>query len=504
MKNIFFSKNNIAHFATLGLILIYFSFIIGLISPARHVDPDFFQFLEHSKYYLRFERPPFIQSLPANPILLGIFYRLFNGAISEIEIALWINAVSIAAAIYLIYVLLRKSTNQVIASVITLFLITHPIVYNTATSNNSEGLFSLFLVFLFLLIKNKKYLLVIVLSAIGVIIRYESVLIFISFFIADFLENRNWKLSIKYMLLFSIFALPLLYFILTTNSSGTILGTPFLVEVAERMEDIPELRFFTHFPFSLLYMPKFLQAAQGIWYAIIGLLFWGVLSMKVFPKISKNKLAVTSLIFTFIYIAFHACFPGYLERYFVPIIFSFILVIGLLVKSLDSKQYKIGLIVLISAIINNTWIIVPWWSKAELLDLSSDYYAAQSILRNTTSNREYVILTPYPETLKYYYRGHKNIKFLSVLEIKELTNCKDLSCATKKYSQNHNSQIIMLYTSIYRWGMTGSYDISLKRWYDDIGFYELGDFMLSDKSCLWYKRQWKGEYVTLEVYRPCE
>ncbi|MBT3249556.1 MAG: hypothetical protein HN846_04800 [Candidatus Pacebacteria bacterium] len=504
MKNTSFFKKNISHFIVLSLILIYFSFIISLIFPARHVDPDFFQFLEHSEYYLQFKLPPFIQSLPANPILLGTFYRLFSGVISEIEIALWINAVSIVGAIYLMYVLLRKNTNQLIATLVSIFLITHPIIYNTAISNNSEALFTFFLMCLFLLIKNKKYYFAAILAAIGVFIRHESVFIFGSFLLTDFLEKRNFKLSLKYLLLFSILALPLLYIILTTNSQGTIADAPFLVEVVERIEDVPELRFFTHFPFSLLYIPGFLLSGQSIWYEIFGFLFWSTFFIKVVPRISKNKLALIALIFTFSYMVFHACFPAYLERYLVPIIFSFSLVLSLFVKNLTDSQKKVSLIIFILVILNNVWIIFPWWNKAKLMSLSSDYYAAQSILENTRNDGEYTILTPYPETLAYYYRDHSNIKLLSVLEIKKLTNCDDLYCATEKYSNESDSQIIMLYTSIYKWGMTGDYDSSLRRWYDDIGFYELGDFVFSEKSCLWYKNQWEGEYVTLEAYRICE
>ncbi|MFH1899981.1 MAG: hypothetical protein ABIJ83_01775 [Patescibacteria group bacterium] len=504
MKNTSLVKNSLSSFIVFILLLIYFFFIIGLISPSRRVDPDFFQFLEHSEYYLQLKLPPFIQSLPANPILLGIFSRLLAGSISEIEIALWINVVSIVGTIYLAYLLLKKSTDQLIATIVTVFLITHPIIYNTAISNNSEALFSFLLMCLFFLIWNKKYFLAILLSAIGVIVRHESVFIFASFLITDFLEKRNFKLSIKYTLLFFIIALPLLFIILTTNSYGTILDTPFLVEVVERMEDIPETRFFTHFLFSLWYVPRFLLAKQNIWYVLTGFLFWILLFLRAIPKISKNKLALTSFLFSLFYIAFHACFPAYLERYLVPIIFSFILTMGLSVKNLTIHQQRICLIIFVAIIFNNTWHILPQWRKAKLLGISSDYYAAQSILRNTDDNQEYTILTPYPETLYYYYRGQSNIKLISVLEIKELTNCKDLICATNKYSQEFDSQVIMLYTSIYKWGMTGNYDTSLKRWYEDISFYELGDFIFSEKSCLWYKRQWEGEYVTLEVYKLCD
>lgn len=494
---------NIVYFATLSLILVYFAFVIGLISPARHVDPDFFQFLSNSQYYLQGELPPNIQSLPANPILLGLIYKMLGSTISEIEVALWINAVSIIGAIYFMYVLLKDKTNQIIASLITIFLITHPIIYYTATSNNSEALFALLLMYLFLLIKNKKYFLATALSAAGVVIRYESVFIFGSFWLANLFEKRDLKKSIKYILLFLIIAVPLLFTILTTNSGEIVKDSPFLVEVVQRMEDLPELRFFTHFFFSLAYFPGFLLAEQNFWYICVGILLWSISFIQISPKISKEKLGVAAFIFTLLYIAFHACFPAYLERYFVPIIFSFILVLGIFLKNLSRRQQQVGLIALIFIIINNIWVIFPSWKAAKFIGLSSDYYASRSIAQET-HGKEYTILTPFPEILEYYYRQQPNIKTLSVVQIKELTSCSDLNCAVKKYSKENNPPIIMLYTSIYDWGMNGNYDISLKRWYENIGFYELGDFIFSEKSCLWYQRQWEGEYITLKVYMPCE
>jgi hypothetical protein len=63
-----------------------------------------------------------------------------------------------------------------------LFLMLHPILFLSATSINSGMLFSFFSICMFYLFWKKRFLLICLGSALGILIRYESILLFLSLF----------------------------------------------------------------------------------------------------------------------------------------------------------------------------------------------------------------------------------------------------------------------------------------------------------------------------------
>jgi Gpi18-like mannosyltransferase len=310
------------------IIFIYFAFLVRLIDPQRHVDPDFFQFLRDSNFYLKFQLPPTIQSLPANPILIGVFSKILSAFLTEIEVALLINAIAMTAAILLVYFILKKERDVLHAGLAILFLISNPIVFKSAVSNNSEVLFSMFSLFIFFLVWKRKIFLASFLTALGILIRYESILLFISLILIDFLNKRNLVNLIKKIIVFFIPAALILTVLMTRNYSKSLLNTPFLIELFQRSEDIPELRFISNFPFTFFYNENYLYAKPNLIIILISIIFYLLiffLQKYNFNKNKNNNLIKTTLLFSGLFLVFHTLFPAYLERYFTPVIFSFVL-----------------------------------------------------------------------------------------------------------------------------------------------------------------------------------
>ena len=488
------------------LIFGYFLLLLSFISPARHVDPDFFQFLRDSEYYLQLKLPPMIQSLPMNPILIGILSKIVHGYKTEIEVALFINAVSISGGILGVYLILRKLTHPAVAGLTAVYLMTNPIVFASATTTNTEALFSLFCIIVFILIERKRVYLVSILSALGILVRYESVLLFGALFIFNLFYERNLSMMLKYSVLFLSIALPILFILFSQNAYGSISQTPFLVEVFQRKEDIPEFRFFSHFLFSLYNFKFLLLSPRSIFFDILGLFFWSASFILLVKKNKKQTpLMLTTLVFSFLYLLFHSLFPAYLERYFVPGIFSFILFL-VLSPRLISKKFAIIIIFLLSFIILDNFYRIASGILNYPNQFSSgpDYFTAQSIIDHADFRKKYVIVSPYPETLVYYYKKMPNIKIISVEEIKRSTNCKDITCAIENYSvENNQEKIIIPYNNLFSWGMSGNYDEALRKWYVMIGLFELGHYLKSDKTCLWYEQNWQKQFLNLRVYAPC-
>ncbi len=492
-------------------ILIYFIFIGSLIGPSRHVDPDFFQFLGDSQYYLNWQLPPFIQSLPGNPILLGVLSRLFANYLTEIEIALWINAVSISLATFLLYKILAKDSRKLVfsAELITLFVISHPIIFASAVSNNSEALFSLFMVSVFYLVQKKKIGLAVICSALGILIRYESAFIFGAIFLTQLqnLSKKNLLKIAKQSMVFAALALPILFALLTRNDTGSIVNTPFLTEVFTRKDDVPEWRFIFNFPFAIFYLPDYLLMKTSVYMGIVGFLFWLVFlhSRDRLKKI--DFIARSAMLFSILFLVFHIFFPAYLERYFVPSIFAFAIFfnswIGQFKFDQKSKLVLLGCWLFL-VIYNLTKIFPNGVINPKLVFDNADYYAAQTIKQNISASKSYLIVSPYPETISYYYREHENINLVSINKLKELSECDDLDCAIKHFEMNETNKILIPYSSFFEWGMNGNYDNSLRKWYEEIGLYELGEFIFDGNLCLWQKKNWPQKYIKVRIYETCE
>lgn len=480
-------------------ITFYFAFLISLVSPSRHVDPDFFQFLRDSEYYLRFELPPFIQSLPANPILIGVLYRMLSDHFTEIEISLLINAFSASGAIAILYYLTKRKVGVILAGMVAVFLITNPIVFASATSNNTEVLFSFFTMLILFLVWKEKLLTATLLTSIGILIRYEAVLIFLALIFSHYFNKEKFVQLIKHSLLFAVSALPILFVLLRQNETKEAMNTPFLTEVFARIEDIPEERFFTHFPFALLSYQELTLSNQSLFKIFLGSAFWFLFIFKLHKNIKKNKkLILFSTAFTILFLIFHICFPAYLERYFVPTLFTFSFSI-LLITGSQSKLFKsIFLILMIVLIAINSRAI--FFKKPGIIIESADYITAITIKKIIDSKSDYILLSPYPETIEYYYRDRKNIQISSVIDFKSDNNCDTLECAIYEYKEK---QLIIPYNSLFDWGMTGIYDNSLRKWYESIGFYELGNIIKSKKVCLWHNEEFPRKNTFVKLYKQC-
>lgn len=506
-KIINFRINQLFNIAFYIIIFLYLILLISLIGPMRHVDPDFFQFLRDSEYYLKFQLPPFIQSLPANPILIGIFSRLLTNFYTEIEVALLINAIAMSTTIFLTYYILKKETSLWFAGLASLFLITNPIVFGSATSNNSEVLFSMFTLIIFNLLWKKKELLAIFLTALGIAIRYESILLFFSIVTIDFIKNRNLKKSIKIIATFLIPALPIMFILLSRNYSNSVLSTPFLLELFERSEDIPELRFLSNLPFAFFYNKNFLFNGSNLITIVISIIFYLILFFLIRNNQKNNSyLAKISLLFTIFWLIFHALFPAYLERYFVPTIFSLILSITLLMKNQHHLLKKIFFVILLITSIFNFLKIAPHLKiDNQYVMYSPDYFTALSIKTKTQNNeQQYTILSPYPETIAYYYKNSHNISLISIKEIKRITNLDNLANSITEFEKITNQKIIIPYNNLLKWGIFGDYDNSLRKWYESIDLYELGDYIYSNNSCLWHEENYdKDQYINVKLYIPC-
>ncbi len=488
------------------IIFIYFAFLVQLIGPQRHVDPDFFQFLRDSNFYLKFQLPPTIQSLPANPILIGIFSKVLSAFLTEIEVALLINAITMTAAILLVYFILKKDRDIWHAGLAILFLISNPIVFKSAVSNNSEVLFSMFSLFIFFLVWKKKILLASFLTALGILIRYESILLFISLILIDFLNKRNLVNLIKKIIVFFIPATVILTVLMTRNYSRNFLNTPFLVELFQRSGDIPELRFISNFPFTLFYNENYLYAKPNLIIIFISVIFYLLiffLQKYNFNKNKNNNLIKTTLLFSGLFLVFHTLFPAYLERYFTPVIFSFVLSTTLAVKNLKNNFKKILIVITLVICIINFWKILPNFTvNNQYVFCSHDYSTAQSIQNKIQKDQQqYVILSPYPETLEYYYKNNSNISLISVKNIEKISNQDNLANSIVEYEKMHNTKVIIPYNNLLDWGIYGEYDNSLRSWYESIGLYRLGNFINSEKSCLWYQEG--PDYDFTRVYTHC-
>jgi len=139
---------------------------------------------------------------------------------------------------------------------------------------------------------------------------------------------------------------------------------------------------------------------------------------------------------------------------------------------------------------------------------SSDYFTAQSIQNKVKGNQQqYTLLSPYPETIVYYYKNSRNISLISVEKIKKLSTSNNLANSIAEYEKNTNRNIIIPHNNLLDWGISGNYDNSLRKWYESIGLYELRDFIYSSDSCLWYEEKWpdyvEGQYIYLKFYLPC-
>lgn len=486
------------------IIFVYFVFLIKLISPQRHVDPDFFQFLIDSNFYLKFQLPPTIQSLPANPILIGVFSKVLSAFLTEIEVALLINVITMTVAVLLVYFILKKERDVWYAGLAILFLISNPIVFKSAVSNNSEVLFSMFSLFIFFLIWKKKIFLASFLTALGILIRYESILLFISLILIDFFNNRNLLSLIKKIVVFFIPAIIILTVLMTRNYSRNLLDTPFLIELSQRSRDIPELRFITNFPFTFFYNENYLHNNLNFIIIVVTIVFYLLTFLLQKHSFNKNNsLIQTTLLFSGLFLVFHAFFPAYLERYFTPVVFSFVLSTALAVKNLKNNFKKIFIIIVLIICIINFWRIFPNLTiNNQYVLYSHDYSTAQSIQNKIQKDQQhYLILSPYPETLGYYYEGNPKISLVSVKDIKEINKQASLADNISEYEKANNKKVIIPYNTLLDWGINGEYDNSLREWYKSIGLYTLGDFINSERSCLWYQEGPPDDFT--RVYTLC-
>jgi 4-amino-4-deoxy-L-arabinose transferase-like glycosyltransferase len=505
-KELNYQKNFIIDLLVFFGLISYFYVLLSLIHPARHVDPDFFQFLHDSTYYLSGKLPPMIQSLPANPLLIGVFSYLAKGRISEIEVALLLNAVFTVAAIGVLYVVTRKIAGSAYGLLLTVFLMVHPIIFRSAISNNTEILFSLFLVFFIYLasIGYKKILYII--SAIAILIRYESILLFPVLLSYELLLKTNFKKLILSSLFFLLPAVYILSVLLLQNNSQTVTGTPFFQEVIARKDDLPEFRFFTNLGFivlpflSTIFYPQFGYLLSILLVCLLGVvLFYNTKLIYLF-KADKNKTVFITLLFSLFYLVFHMCFPAYLERYMVPIIFLLSYVFIVSISQLNSrKSIVFGFANIFILTVINVNSLYPIYKLEQKL-ASSDYYIPVAIAELIDNSEKYLVITPYPQTQAYYFRNLKNVELISVIDFKAKNDCDDLGCA---FASMKSTNLLVPYSGYFDWGMYGTYDISLRRWYEDIGLYELGEYIKDGKLCELYFKDYPPYYVWIAIYSLC-
>lgn len=504
-KTLPLKKEYIIDLVALLAIVGYFYILLSLIHPARHVDPDFFQFLNDSTYYLTGKLPPFIQSLPANPFLIGFFSQFTNGKITEIEVALLLNALFSTAAVGLLYFVTKKTTGSIYALLLSIFLITHPVIFHSAISNNTEILFSLFLVIILWLVSFGYKSILYFISAIAVLIRYEALLLFPTFLSYDLLLKSNYKKVFLDSLLFIIPAICLLSILLLQNTSQTVVGTPFLQEVIDRQDDLPELRFFTNLSFVLVpFIKDYFYPILGYIMSITVLSLMVILTIMTASrtylfKTDKFRVVLVCLLFTFAYLLFHMLFPAYLERYMVPIIFllsyTFISVITYFQKIKVKSVVLAGILFII--LVNSMALFSEYMLQQSLA--SSDFFIPLSISKIIESNKKYLVVTPYPETQIYYFKNLDNVELISVVDLKNRTNCYDLSCA---FDSLETVEALVPYSGYFEWGLTGNYDNSLRRWYEDIGLYELGEY-LNSELCEIHTENFSPYYVSITIYSTC-
>jgi len=488
------------------IILGYFLGLVSLISPARYIEPDFFQYVSDSTYYLQFRLPPFIQSLPANPILIGTFSTLFSSFVNEVEVALMINAISASGAFFILYTILKEKVGLIQAGVAMLFLMLHPILFLSATSINSGMLFSFFSICMFYLFWKKRFLLICLGSALGILIRYESILLFLSLFSISVLKRDTFISILKRTITFSIPGLIILSVLLGQNHGATVTSNPFLVEIAERSEDIPELRFIANIPFAIIYNNYLLHTHNSDLYLIPACMFWiGIFLIISKSKIDENELFYFSLLFSLSFLMFHIFFPAYAERYFVPTIFGLVFSFALFVKKLTIRYQLLILVVLTGVIFNNYYFgIHPvLFGEYRITDKSPDYLTAQSIKKFIDPNSKYLLVSPYPQTLQYYYRDTSNIEFISVRKMKSKTDCTTVECALDKLASDESTFVLIPFNNVFYYGLFLDHDAAVRKWHENIGLFELGDYLHSDNSCVIHQETSQKDQFNLVLYQPC-
>jgi len=523
MTNNFFllwlKKFQLVDYLFVVLVCLYFGLLANLIHAGRPVDPDFFQFLHDSRYYLSLKLPPSIQSLPGNPILIGVFSEIFKEYLTELETALWMNAFFASATMFFIYLILTSATNRSLAWLVTYFLMSHPILFRSAISNNTEVLFSLVSVVYLYLAYIGKFWENSFFSAIMVLVRYESLFLFPSTFIANVFRNR---FLFKQLILFSIVSLAFLAVLLNQNIGNSVESSPFIVEIFQRKDDVPEFRYFSHLGYAFfmpshLYFHTFSQGTE-ILVSVITILILFLVCLRAYLLTRNNKkyartniLLISSLSFSFLYLLLHALFPAFLERYFVPVIYSLSIFLSIALfyilnflsvhKILRKAVITVLFIAFVVCVATNTYNLKAQYQFEQSI-INSDYGIRLSFSKFYDPSLKYLLVTPYPDVQEYFFSDLSNVEFIAVTDFLARSECSTLDCAFVAFSQP-DLVILVPYTGSFDWAMDKEYDNSLVKWYEEIGLFVLGEYINNKKMCFVRSDDMPENLFSVTWYRPC-
>ncbi len=374
MKLSFFRKIS-PYFINISIIILILFFSISFLKDAVLIKVpvgDIFQFISDGRTYAQWQLPEPIFIPPANPILNNILAGFLKQEYPEVIAAFLISTWSNIILLFLIlFYLQRKIKHKFLLIPFFILLVTNPVAIRTMLTGNSNALFGL-LAFVNLIVYEKNKKIAYLLSAIFILVRYEAMALFGTFLLMDFYFSfsKNKKTDIKFcfknliketwfkyaMIGLATIMSWFLFIILWNNHYDHHYGIYYAHEVLSRSESIPNLKYLLKF--SNLFI------GEDWWWdgqsALINSLLTQISFVTLFfafliSFLKKNKVILSYIVFTVLYLLIHTFFPSASYRYFFPILIPVLIchfyVIDLFLSKFQNKQYgflfKITILILI-------------------------------------------------------------------------------------------------------------------------------------------------------------
>ena len=444
----------IPHFLT--LLTISF-FLIGLslnINYVKFPNSDFFQYINDGAQYLNFKLPSSIHPPPFAPIIICLTSKLFSNAeYPELFNAHLINILCSVLTLLNIYLLFSRIKPWLGFFIISLTA-TNKIYFTNSLNITNEVIFAYFLSLTLLLYSRKHYPLSYFLAGISFLIRYEAVIIPISFFLLN-LFKKNRKNNFYYLFL-SFLPIFLWLIVLNFHSQGTsIFQNAYINEMVVGKNNIPNPNvissllsiiltnptdYFLYVQTPISHLDKInIPHLSQILNTGFSLIFILLCFKSLFSKNEKEITKLTSLNLILLLI-FTSAFPNFSIRYLFPIIWIIYLII------INRKNKIIGIIIPISLIIFN----LLSFSKHSVYDTSQDKaeYRLVADWINQQKFKEKTLLLIYDPGALTYFIHNKDItidinSYQSVSNI--FTECdNNIECVLQKKDYQNNKNIIIV------------------------------------------------------------
>lgn len=317
---------------------------------------DTFQFIDDSQLYSQFRLPYKIHASPANPILIALITPFLKVDFPAVRAATSISTIAVILALIVFFFFVKRHLkNHLLLLPIFIFLIFSSSLFRVVWDGNSDALFG-FVALLSLVAYEKNKKLAYTLSALFILVRYESVAIFAAFFLTDLLFyffdtkkkfNKENILAIRHQVWFKSALkaglIILLWFLFVhfhswynTRESIHKHGNYYIYEIFSRINDIPNWIFFTKFS-NLFLLEDWWDVPQE--YAVsnsmlsLFILYLFIVSF-FFAVRKKNKLVIAHIFFIVFYLLIHVFFPATPYRYFFAVLIPSVYVLGFAIDRL--------------------------------------------------------------------------------------------------------------------------------------------------------------------------